>query len=186
MTSNGVLVLTGPPCAGKSSVANLLGTSDNHRVKVEVDSLFDLLLPGSDRNRADRMLAYDAAHFVARTILESGRTAVLECTYARREQRASLLAAIAGSPVPRLWVVEFFVTADDAVERFRGRDQATDLTEELVRERVEAFPYSELALRVDSVAKAPAEIASEIMTWIRQAPRPVPGEEWVAAGIEWD
>jgi len=64
VTTGGVLVLAGPPCAGKSSVAKVLATDSarSRRVLIEVDSLFSLLLPDSDRNRHDRMLAYDAAH----------------------------------------------------------------------------------------------------------------------------
>jgi hypothetical protein len=31
------------------------------------------------------MLAYDAAHLLARMLFERGRTPVLECTYSRRE-----------------------------------------------------------------------------------------------------
>jgi adenylate kinase family enzyme len=55
MTENGVLVLSGPPCSGKSEVGKRLAT--NSRLHIEIDSLFTLLLPGSDRNMADRMLA---------------------------------------------------------------------------------------------------------------------------------
>jgi predicted kinase len=61
------------------------------RILIEVDGLFLLLFPDSDRNRRDRMLAYDGAHALARVLLERGHTPVLECTYARREQRASLI-----------------------------------------------------------------------------------------------
>ncbi len=74
-------------------------------VHLEVDALFALLTPRSDRNRDDRMLAYDAAHALARLLLKRGRTPLLECTYSRREQRASLLRELADQPAP-LWVVE--------------------------------------------------------------------------------
>lgn len=89
---NGVLVLTGPPCSGKSSVGRLLSAdrSQRRRTYIEIDSLSWLLVRDSDRNRRDRMLAYDAAHAVARVLLERGQTVVLECTYSRLEQRLSL------------------------------------------------------------------------------------------------
>jgi len=98
MSDNGVLVLTGPPCAGKSAVGRTLASSppsgtDGRRIYLEVDSLFSLLLPGSDRTRDDRMLGYDAAHLLARMLLDRGHMPVLECTYSRRQQRASLLQA---------------------------------------------------------------------------------------------
>jgi len=102
---------------------------------VEVDSLFSLLLPGSDRNRDDRMLGYDAAHLLARMLLDRGQMPVLECTYSRRQQRASLLQAFADTPDTPLWVVEVVVSPDDAVLRFQRRPQATDRHERLVHKR---------------------------------------------------
>jgi predicted kinase len=188
MTSNGVLVLAGPPCAGKSEVGRLLAadSAPAKRIYVEIDALFSLLLPTSDRNRDDRMLAYDAAHVVARLLLEHGRTPVLECTYSRRQQRASLLRAIADVPEAPLWVVEFFVSPDDAVDCFRRREQPTDLDERLVRERAETFPYSTQAHRLVSTAATPDDLAREVASWLRQGPGPVQREVWAAAGKGWD
>jgi adenylate kinase family enzyme len=163
---HGIVVVAGPPCAGKSSVARLLArdSSRSDIVVIEVDTLFSALLPHSDRNRSDRMLAYDAAHAVARVAWARDRTPVLECTYARLEQRASLVMALADIPEAPLWVVELVVTPEEAVERFRGRAQATDLDERLVRERAKAFPYSEDALRIESATAAPGELARQIST----------------------
>jgi predicted kinase len=131
------------------------------------------------------MLAYDAAHAVARAAWERGRSPILECTYARLEQRASLLAALADVPLAPLWVVELVVTPDDAVERFRERAQATDLDERLVRERAEAFPYSGDALRIESATAAPDELACQIARWWAAQPSPVDREGWAEAGIGW-
>ncbi len=188
MTSNGFLVLAGPPCAGKSSVGKVLAadSSCSRRIPIEVDSLFSLLLPESDRNRDDRMLAYDAAHVLARMLFERGRIPMLECTYGRRQQRASLLKAMADIPAAPLWVVEFFGSPDDAVQRFRLRHQATDLDEQLVRERAETFPYSDQALRLVSSAAAPQDLAHQITTWLRHQPRPIQRDEWAEAGKGWD
>lgn len=188
MTDNGVLVLTGPPCSGKSSVGKVLAADSARRrgIYIEVDSLFSLLLPGSDRNRDDRMLAYDAAHVLARMLVERGQTPILECTYARRQQRASLATAMADIPAAPLWVVEFFVSPDDAVQRFRRRLQATDLDEQLVREHAETFPYSDQALRLASSAAAPDELADQITTWLRQQPEPIQRDGWAQAGKGWD
>jgi predicted kinase len=184
VTDNGVLVLAGPPCAGKSSVGKLLTTdsSRSRRIYIEVDSLFSLLLPESDRNRNDRMLAYDAAHVVARMLLEHGQTPVLECTYSRLEQRASLLNAMADIPEAALWIVEFFVSPDDAVQRFRRRRQATDLDEQLVRERAETFPYSDHALRLVSSAAAPDDLAQQVETWLRHRPGSIQRDLWARTG----
>jgi predicted kinase len=159
-------------------------SSRRGRRHLEVDSLFDLLFPASDRNRDDRMRAYDGAHLLARMFVDRGQTVFLECTYARRDQRASLLKALAGSSAP-LWTVEFFVTPDEAVTRFRERSQATDLDEVRVRERADAFPYSEQALRVKSSFGTPEEHAWRIITWLQQDPRPVDQDVWVQAGRDW-
>jgi predicted kinase len=190
VTEGGVLVLSGPPCSGKSSVAKILAadsSSSRHRtIHIEVDSLFSLLLPGSDRSRDDRMLAYDAAHRLGRMLLERGVTTVLECTYARREQRVSLLDALADMPAASLWVVEFFISPDDAVQRFGQRQQATDLDEHMVRERAEAFPYFGQALRVMSSAAEPDALARQISVWFRHQPQPVQRDLWAEAGRGWD
>jgi predicted kinase len=181
-------VLAGPPCAGKSSVGRVLATRSSHRrtIYLEVDALFSLLLPGSDRNREDRMLGYDAAHVLARMLVEGGDTAILECTYARHEQRASLLKAMADIPAAPLWVVEFSVSPDEAVQRFRRRHQATDLDEASVRERVENFPYSDQALHLESSAAGPDDLASQIVTWLQSRPGSVDRDLWVEAGRAWD
>ena len=186
--ARGILVVAGPPCAGKSSVAQLLARDSRHEdtMLIEVDALFSELLPGSDRNRDDRMLAYDIAHAVARTVWGRGRSPILECTYARVEQRASLLAALADVPSAPVWVVEVAVTPDVAVERFRARDQATDLDERLARDRAAAFPYSEVAFRVESGAALPAALAREVSLWWARRPPPVDRDAWAGAGIGWD
>lgn len=77
MTDGGVLVLTGLPCAGKSSVGKLIAADlpKGRSTYIEVDALFSLLLPESNRNREDRMVAYDGAHAIARIVLGSGSTA---------------------------------------------------------------------------------------------------------------
>ncbi|MDX6372676.1 MAG: hypothetical protein QOD98_1664 [Nocardioidaceae bacterium] len=183
MTGPGVLVLSGPPCSGKSSVGRLLAADG---CLVEVDALFSMLLPDSDRNRDDRMLAYEAAHLFARVLLEHGRSVVLECTYARLEQRRSLVEALADLPDVPLWVVELFVSPDDAVTRFRQRDQATDLDEASLRERAAEFPYSELPLRLTSSSAPPDQLARQISEWLRQRPPAVDRYEWAAAGRGWD
>ncbi|MBQ1011091.1 AAA family ATPase [Micromonospora sp. M51] len=188
MASSGVVVLSGPPCSGKSTagraLAEVLTASGHCRIYLEVDALFELLFPESDRNRDDRLRAYAGAHLLARMFVDGGETVVLECTYARGDQRASLVEALAGSAAP-LWVVEFFVTPDEAVSRFRGRPQATDLDEALVRERAEAFPYFDDALRMESSSGSPEDHVQSIVTWLRQDPRPVDQDLWARTGRGW-
>jgi predicted kinase len=153
---------------------------------VEIDSLFSLLLPRSNRNREDRMLAYDAAHALTGAVVQRGRTAILECTYARQEQRASLVEAMAHVPAAPLWVVELFVSPTEAVRRFRRRAEATDLDEESLRERVENFPYSEQAFRPVATDFATDHLANDISEWLSTQPGSVDRDLWVAAGRGWD
>lgn len=153
---------------------------------MEIDSLFSLLLPGSDRNRDDRMLGYDAAHLLARMLLNRGQTPVLECTYSRRQQRASLLQVIADTPDTPLWVVEVAVPPDDAVLRFQRRHQASDLHEQLVHDRARTFPYSDQALRLASETAAPDNLAQQITAWLRQQPEPIDRARWAESGKAWD
>jgi predicted kinase len=132
------------------------------------------------------MLAYDAAHAVARVVVGRGHTVVLECTYARTEQRASLLEALADTPETPLWAVELFVSPDEAVQRFRQRHDATDLDERLVRDRAARFPYSDQPLRLPSSAAGPDELARQVSEWWRRRPAGLRREDWAASGRGWD
>ncbi|TYL55252.1 ATP-binding protein [Nocardioides sp. BGMRC 2183] len=186
MGDSEVLVLAGPPCAGKSTLGRMLADSAREReVYLEVDTLFSLLLPRSDRSKQDRILAYDAAHALARTLIVHQHTAILECTYARREQRASLLEAMSTLPFCALKVVEFVISPEEAVQRFRKRREATDLDETSLRERVENFPYWDGALRIDSSAADPRALADEVATWRQGGSPPADWIEWVEVGRSW-
>lgn len=74
---------------------------------------------------------------------------------------------VASSP---LWVVEFVVTADEAVRRFRERHEATDLDEAAVRERVDNFSYWDKAYQVTSSAAGQAAVAERVSNWRQQVP----------------
>lgn len=155
--------------------------ADERWVYLEVDALFTLLTPRSDRSREDRMLAYDGAHALACLLLERGRTPVLECTYSRQEQRTSLLREMACHAAP-LWVVELDVSAEDAVARFHRRHQASDLTEQLVQERARTFPRYDQALQLSSAAMTMQDTARQIADWLAQPPAAIDGSRWAATG----
>jgi len=182
MSVRGVVVLTGPPCSGKSSAGRILVqlAHADPPIYVSVDALFDQLLPSSDRNRHDRMLAYDAAHALGRSVFHDGRTPILECTYARRDQRASLANAFEDAA---LHLVEFVITADAVLPRFRSRDQETDLDEQSLRAKVESFPYTPDALRLDP--STPDDHAHRIHAWLDEKPPSIDRDRWVANGLAW-
>lgn len=180
-------MLAGPPCAGKSSLArHLVGLVAGELVLVQVDAVFDLLLPRSSRTRADRMLAYDAAHAVARTVVASGRDVLLECTYARREQRAGLVAALRDRPEVPVRLVELRLSPGEAVRRFRGRSEPTDLDEEALRARVHHFPYSDEALWLDAESASTAALAEQVSDWLATTAVAIDRDRWVADGRAWD
>lgn len=186
-----VTVLSGPPCSGKSSVGRTLATwaaaeGPRRTVVLEVDALFVLLLPGSDRSRTERLLAYRAAHDLTATFLGAGLDVVLECTYARREQRQSLLDAVEADGPWRLRVAEFAVTPDVALARFRARDEGTDLDEESLRERVGSFPFWSGATAWDASDADVAGLARAVWDWSRAAPADVDPDAWVRAGRGWN
>jgi hypothetical protein len=81
--------------------------------------------------------------------------------------------------------VELFVTGDEAVRRFRRRAEDTDLNEESVRERAEAFPYSALAHRLGSAGATPPELARDVTEWLAEEPPAIDPMLWAAAGREW-
>jgi predicted kinase len=133
------------------------------------------------------MLAYDAAHLLARMFFLHGQTPVLECTYSRLQQRASLVEAMAEIPSAPLWIVEFSVSPDEAVQRWRRRNQPRDLNEQLVRKRAETFPYSDEALQLkSSSAVAPDDLARQIKEWLERQPISITRTAWAAAGNAWD
>jgi chloramphenicol 3-O-phosphotransferase len=182
VTSNGVLVLSGPPCSGKSQVAKAIVTDS--LVQIEIDAVFNLLFPRSNRNPNDRMLAYKASAFLARMVFDTERTPVIECTYAWRHQRTSLVEAFADARSAPLWIVEVYVSPENALRRFQqsAGHQATDLTESKVRERAETFPYSDNTLFLDSASGAAHDLAQQVQAWLRGDPESVEREQWVGAG----
>jgi chloramphenicol 3-O-phosphotransferase len=176
------LVLSGPPCSGKSEIAKALVTGS--LIHIEIDEVFNLLLPNSDRNPNDRMLAYKAGSLLARLVFEAERMPVIECTYAWQHQRASLVEAFADARAAPLWIVEVYVSPENALRRFQqsATHKATDLTEWKVRERAETFPYSDDALRLESASGTPHDLAQQIEAWLRGHPESVEREQWIRAG----
>jgi predicted kinase len=187
MLGASVLVLAGPPCAGKSTVGRLVAKQQPDQAVsfVQVDTLFDLLLPESDRGRDDRSLAYEAAHSLVGTLLQHDRSCVLECTYARRDQRASLSRALAGFAAPPLHLVELTVTTDDALARFGSRHDATDLDEVSLRERVENYPYWTGAHQLQSGSGTPETLAQRIVSLMARSALAVDARDWTNAGRAW-
>lgn len=162
-----LIVFTGPPCSGKSTlaaeVARLRGLPH-----LSMDSTRQRLLPDAAHTRADRQVAYRGMHFAAELLLAAGAGAVLDAPYDQPEDRAEL-ARIAGTECK---LIECHVAPDIAAARLRERglhDPARpDLTEERVRRLARDYPYSSAGLALDTAALAPEACLARIADYLRE------------------
>ena len=102
-----------------------------------------------------------------------------------QDQRSSLRGALAGLTPSPLRVAEMRVSADEAIARFRGRSEATDLDESSLRERVVNYPYWDGALQLESGFTAPEETARRVAGWLERSLEPVDVDAWTQAGRDW-
>src|SRR5205809_2864448 len=127
-----VIAFTGPPCAGKSTLAAEVA----RRLRIphlSMDATRRRLLPDAAHTRADRAVAYRAMEWAAELL----PSVILDAPYGHEEDRSGLerLQAV---------VIECRVTPDIAVDRFRSRGPDSvrlDLTEEVVRRVVAEYRY---------------------------------------------
>ena len=175
-----VVVLAGPPCSGKSTAGVWLAGRLSG-IHLELDSLLSLILPHSDRCLQDRLLAYDIAARAVRPILDRNLSAILDCTYSRRQVRRGLVDNL-NSNDP-LVVIEFCITPDAALRRFDQRRQhpATDLSAELAVQLVDAYPYGRASQTVNGEA-TPEEIQDQLAQ-ILGRDQDLDREQWVEAGL---
>src|ERR1700730_11508093 len=88
--SPAVVVLAGSPCSGKSTAGAWLAL-ELPGIHLQVDTMLSAILPNSDRRLQDRLLAYDIAARAVRPILDRNLSAILDCTYSRREVRRQVV-----------------------------------------------------------------------------------------------
>jgi predicted kinase len=143
-----LIVLAGPPCSGKTTIAlELARRSDLPHLAM--DAVRARILPNAPHNRADRQVAYRAMHLAAELLLRSRAVAILDAPYGHAEDREEL-AGIAG---PELRLIECRVSPETAVRRFRERGPdpiRLDLTEELVFTTARDYAYTLAALLLDT------------------------------------
>jgi len=144
-----VVVLAGPPCSGKSTAGAWLA-STLPGIHLHVDAILTAIKPESDRCLEDRRLAYEVAARAIKPVLDRGLSAVLDCTYSRKEYRQQVVDYVPDD-VP-LVVIEFLVGVDVALERFENRQahHAVDLTPAIVADKVRTYPYGAGTALVDS------------------------------------
>jgi predicted kinase len=173
-----VMVLAGPPCSGKSTAGAWLATT-LPGIHLHVDAILTAIMPRSDRCLRDRRLAYEIAARSIKPVLDRGLSAVLDCTYSRKEYRQQVVDHVP-SDVP-LVVIEFLVSVDVALERFRNRKvhHAIDLTPAIVAEKVAAYPYGAGAVTMNGETSGD-EIRARIL---RSLDGNLDRGKWVNGGV---
>lgn len=182
MTTPGrMLVLSGPPCSGKSELARAVSERLG-LCHLELDHIRVRLMP-SDHGREARQIAYRAMALTAEHLSKVAATPLLDATYGPFEARRELVAVAAGLNA-HLYVVQCEVTPDEAAARFlrrmatNPRHGATDLTEERVRRLAEEYPYVNVGLRLLTKSEID-ELADCVVSYLMQG-HPVNTRDWTS------
>jgi predicted kinase len=142
------VVVAGPPCSGKSTVARRL-SDVLPAPHLEMDRFRERLLPHGDQRVEDRDLAYHAMHYAAELLAPWSETIVLDATYTAAVCRRGLVEVVQQCGGAML-VIECVVSVAAAVERYhqRGLHPALDLTAERVAALARDYPYFAGAERI--------------------------------------
>ncbi len=162
MSDPHLIVFSGPPCSGKSTLAADVSPRSG-LPHLSMDATRCRILPDAPHTRADHRAAYRAMHMAAGLLLDAGSGAILDASYRHQEDRDDLALAARHRPVN--WI-ECRVSPETAVRRFlaRGPDSVRlDLTEEVVREMVATFPYRGAGLELDTEALDPRECLDRVL-----------------------
>lgn len=167
-----LLVVSGPPCSGKSSLAAALSKELRFHW-IEVDRVLSSLIPKSDRRKSHRDIAHRAAFLIAEKLLSLSRPVILDATYRTFAQRKSVetCALKAGA---QLYLIQCQVSPQEAVDRYRRRSNhpAIDLNPARIRRLADRYPYSRNGL-VLPAKSFPVESVRLAKRYV-QLSRPVP------------
>jgi predicted kinase len=149
-------------------------------IHLQLDAILPAIIPGSDFSLEQRLLAYSVMAHAMRPILDRGLSPVLDCTYSRKAVRREVVQCL--NDEDRLVVVEFAVTIEVALQRFRGRRHhgATDLTSALVVDRVQSYPYGHGSATIDS--QQPIEAIHGALLRLVEEDHGLDHRQWVEAG----
>ena len=177
-----LIVLTGPPCSGKSTLAEKLAAIFAALV-LDIDQIRESVIPNSRQSQEDRDIAYRCMNLVAQRLLELGAgTVILTATYSRRKPR-QWLRSLADSTSARVCVLACQVGPEIAIARFRSRKPghpAVDLTEDSVQRQVMNYPYG-LANVIDCAIPLHESVA-KAEYYIREG-KAIDLAEWVSQGL---
>ena len=175
-----LIVLSGPPCSGKSTLAGQLAAIFGALV-LDIDQIRQIVIPNSQQSQEHRDIAYRCMHLVSEKLLEAGAgTIIMTATYSRRSPRQWLRSLVDSKSV-QVSILACHVSPETAIARFHSRPPghpAVDLTEESVQRQVMDYPYGvanvvECAIPLhESVAKAEYFIregkAIDLAEWVSQ------------------
>jgi predicted kinase len=144
-----ILAVTGPPCSGKSSLAEQISQRHGFRL-LQMDHIRSVLIPGS-HTIEDRDIAYRAMHLLAEHLVAADQSVILDATYLRVEHRRAL-EDLAQRLELAVYLLECRIAPALAIERFRSRSShpAMDLTPARVGEIAASFPYCGSGLTLDT------------------------------------
>jgi predicted kinase len=183
-----LVVICGPPCSGKSPIAEWL--ENEHRLpRLEMDCVREELFPLGSNTFEERQLSYAAMHLCARHLSRSGvKLLSLVATYQPWLQRQAV-TRLAEDLGASLLVVQLKVDPIDAGRRFWKRPDdhpAKDLTEERVLNLAQNYPYFTRAPIIDTSRLALREVQQAVIDALDIADGKVPGpigrshfSEWV-------
>lgn len=145
-----LVVIAGPPCAGKSTLSRAVARNYAFR-RLEMDAILSRLIPQSDRRESDRLIAYRAMLLTAAELLSYAHSVVIDATFTSPECRNELKNCAAESGA-KVRLIQCRIAPEVAVSRFRRRTghSAVDLDRERVRLLAEEYPYEAFGLILDT------------------------------------
>jgi len=162
---NFTVVVCGPPCAGKSTLARQVsvGLRIPH---LQMDRVCTRLMPDSLHDIADVDLAYHAMHALARSLLARNQSVIVDAPYSRFAQRCEL-EQITRQTSAALFVVQCRVEPGIAKARYLARTghPGGDLTEEVVLRKAGDFPYCPVGI-VLNMDVAAHKLANQVLRYI--------------------
>ena len=176
-----IIVFSGPPCSGKSTLGAKLSTTRSIP-HLELDAIRARILPNSRHSREDYMTTHRTMHLVAEVFLDLDMSVIVNAAYDDVLERRDLEELAARLEAP-LFLIECRVTTHAAIlrnARHRDQDPAHLLPDESVLALVNAFPYYGRGLVVDSTEPL-ADCMAEIDQYLQIA-KPLVLGKW-SAGI---
>ncbi|MGA1998149.1 MAG: ATP-binding protein [Bryobacteraceae bacterium] len=162
-----LIVFTGPPCSGKSTLAAELARRHGWE-HLSMDATRQRILPGT-HTEADRHAAYRAMHFAAELLARAGRSVILDAPYRQLGDRDDLARAVAAGGARLKWI-ECHVAPETASarQRIRGYDaERADLNEPEVAERAHQHPYTGQGLLLETGEFSPEDCLRQVEDYLR-------------------